>query len=224
MPAACIQLHNYDLFEKAQLKVSPLIQNVSSRIIFQNHMPGIPLLTKNVTKLLHPPGVDCSPFPWTFIGNAGDGKESYPTDKNLLISPIRKIPLNRFKSFAVKSFISSPSNSNFQVIILCNLHLSFLLYHILNFRLYVHTCHANLTNQCLLNVAFSMTKALNDWSSPKKNLHSLHLSIPSLPPMLFRKSCFYYCLFSSFSYSLFYFKLYKISTDSTAIRILWIVG
>ena len=35
----------------------------------------------------------------------------------------RKIPLNRFKFFAVKSFISSPSNSNFQVIILCNLHL-----------------------------------------------------------------------------------------------------
>ena len=27
LPAACIQLHNYDLFEKAQLKVSPLIQN-----------------------------------------------------------------------------------------------------------------------------------------------------------------------------------------------------
>ena len=27
LPAACIQLHNYDLFEKAQLKLSPLIQN-----------------------------------------------------------------------------------------------------------------------------------------------------------------------------------------------------
>ena len=94
-----------------------------SRIISQNHMPGISLLTKNVTKLLHPPGVDCSPFPWTFMGNPGDGEKSYPTAKNLLISPIRKIPLNRFKSFAVKSFISSPSNSSFQVIILCNLYL-----------------------------------------------------------------------------------------------------
>ena len=29
-------------------------------------------------------------------------------------------------------------------------------------RLYVHTCHANLTNQCLMNVAFTMTKAWND--------------------------------------------------------------
>ena len=27
LPAACIQLHNYDLFEKAQLKLSSLIQN-----------------------------------------------------------------------------------------------------------------------------------------------------------------------------------------------------
>ena len=27
MPAACIQLHNHDLFQKAQLKLSPLIQN-----------------------------------------------------------------------------------------------------------------------------------------------------------------------------------------------------
>ena len=32
---------------------------MSSRIISQNHMPGISLLNKNVKKLLHPPGVDC---------------------------------------------------------------------------------------------------------------------------------------------------------------------
>ena len=57
------------------------------------------------------------------MGNPKDGGKSNPTAKNLLISPIRKIALNRFKSFAVKSFISSPSNNNFQVIILCNLHL-----------------------------------------------------------------------------------------------------
>ena len=41
--------------------------------------------------------------------------------------------------------------------------------------------------------------------------------------MLFRKPCFYYCLFSSFSDS-FYFKLYKISTDSTPIGNLWLCG
>ena len=43
-----------------------------------------------------------SPFPWTFMSNPGDGEKSYPI---------------------VKSFISSPSNSNFQVIILYNTHL-----------------------------------------------------------------------------------------------------
>ena len=158
--------------------------------------------------------------------NPGDGRKSYPTVKNLFISPIRKIPLNRFKSFAIKSLISSPSNINFQVIILCNLHLqlqSFLLYHILNCRLYVHTCNANLTNQCLLNVPFCMTKALNNQSSPKQNFHSLHLSIPSIPLMLFQKPCFYYCLFSYFSHPLFYFKVYKISTDPTPVGILWLV-
>ena len=114
--------------------------------------------------------------------NPGDGGKSYPTAKNLLISPIRKIPLNKFKSFAIKSYISSPSNSNFQVITRCNLHLQlqlFLLYHILNFKLYVYTCRANLTNQCLLNVEFSMTKALNNLSFPKQIFYSLHLSIPN---------------------------------------------
>ena len=29
----------------------------------------------------------------TFMGNPGDGKESHPTAKKLLISPTRKIPL-----------------------------------------------------------------------------------------------------------------------------------
>ena len=62
-------------------------------------------------------------LPLNFMGNPGDGEKSYPTAKNLLIFPIIKIPLNRFKSFFVKSFISSTSNNNFQVIILCNLHL-----------------------------------------------------------------------------------------------------
>ena len=98
------------------------------------------------------------------MGNPGDGEKSYSTAKNLLIFPIIKILLNRFKFFAVKSLISSQSNSSLQVIILCNLHLqmeSFLLYRILNFMLYVHICYANLANRCLLNVSFSLTKALN---------------------------------------------------------------
>ena len=117
MAAACFQLHNYDLFEKVGLKLSPLTQNS----VQQDYLLSNSLLTKNIKKLLHLPGVDCPPFPWTFMGNPGDeggGGESYPRVKNLLISPIRKIPLNGFKSFTMKNFISSPSNSNFRLITL----------------------------------------------------------------------------------------------------------
>ena len=35
LPAACIQLHNYDLLEKARLKLSPVIQNRAQ----QNYLP-----------------------------------------------------------------------------------------------------------------------------------------------------------------------------------------
>ena len=205
------------------LDTKPYPAGLSPRIICQAS-PFLPKMSQNC--YTHQ-GVDCSSFPWAFMGNLGKGKKSYPTAKNLLISPIRKILLNRFKSFVVKSFISSPSNSNFQVIILYNLHLQlqpFLLYHILNFRLYVHTCHANLTNQCLLNVAFSMTKALNDWSSPKQNFHSLHLSITSLPPMLLQKPCFYYCLFFSFSHCLFISNFIKFQLAPLQLDFCGLVG
>ena len=173
---AWIQLHCYGLTR-------------TSRIISQNHMSGISLLSQNAKKLLHNL---CGHFPWTFMGNPVDGAKFYPTPKNVLIFPIKKTLFNR--SFAIKSFICSPSNSSVHVITLCNLYLklqSFLLYHILYFRIYVQTCYANLTNQCLLNVAFSMTKVLNNRSSPKENFDFFHLSIPSLSPELFWKPCFH---------------------------------
>ena len=44
----------------------------------------------------------------------GDGGKSYPKPKIYSFPPIKKIPLNRFKSYSTKSF---------QVITLCNLHL-----------------------------------------------------------------------------------------------------
>ena len=80
--------------------------NRAQQDIFQNHRPDISLLTKNVRKLLHPAGVDCSPFPLTFVGNPGDGKKSYPTTKHLLISPIRKIDLMKLNlSLSKVSFL-----------------------------------------------------------------------------------------------------------------------
>ena len=88
----------------------------------------------------------------------------------------------------------------------------------LNFRFYVHTCHANLTNQCLLNVAFTMTKALNDRSSLKQNFHSLP------PSNAISKTELLLLLVFLFFTLPFYFKLYKISTGSTLTGILWLCG
>ena len=166
---------------RSLIKTKSLNTKLSSRIIYQNHIPGISLLTKNVKncctrQVWIVPHPSAEPL-WETLGMRGN-----PTQQPKVYSfpPSEKSPLN-----PLKSFITSPSSSNYQVITLCNLHLLLsviLLYHILNFRLYVHTCHSNLTNLCLLNVAYSMTKALNNRSSPKQNSHSLHLSIPSLPP------------------------------------------
>ena len=127
MPAACILLHNYDLFEKAQLKLSPLTQNRIQQDYlpesYARHLPSYQKCRKTVALTrcgLFPLPLNPEPSLWVTLGM---GKNPTQQAKNLLISPIRKIPLNRFKSFTVKKFISSPSNSNFQVIILFNLHL-----------------------------------------------------------------------------------------------------
>ena len=49
------------------------------------------------------------------MGNPGDGEESHPKAKNLLIYPTRKTPHNEFSSSAIKSVIPSPSDSNFHL-------------------------------------------------------------------------------------------------------------
>ena len=166
LPAACIQLHNYELFEKVRLKLSPLIQDsVQQDYLPESYVRYLPSYQK-CQKIVAP--FRCGllpPSPETLWESLGMGENPTQQPKIYSFFAIKEVPFNRFKSFPIKSFISSPSNINFQVIILCNLHLqlqSFLVYHFLNLQLYIHTCHANLTKQCLLNVAFSMTKALND--------------------------------------------------------------
>ena len=168
------------LIWKSSIKTKFLQNRVQQDYLPESYARHLPSYQK-CHKIVAPTRCGLLPPPWTFMGNPADGEKSYPTAKNLLISAIRKFPLNRFKSFAVKSFISYPSNSNFQVMILCNLYLllqSFLLYHILNFRLYVRTCHANLTNQCLLNVAFSIEwlKLSQEKFPFPPPFHSLHPS------------------------------------------------
>ena len=120
---ACIQLHNYDLFEKAQLKISPLIQNhVQQDYLPESYARHLTYYQK-CDKIVAPTKGGLFALPLNLDGKRWDGKISCPTAKNLLILPIIKISLNRFKCFSVKSLICFPSNSNFQVIIPCNLHL-----------------------------------------------------------------------------------------------------
>ena len=56
------------------------------------------------------------------VGNPGDGEESHPIAKNLLISHTRKIVLNKFTSSFIKNGIPYPSNSNFHLITLYRFH------------------------------------------------------------------------------------------------------
>ena len=51
-----------------------------------------PLLPK-LTKLLHPPGMDCFPFPLTFMGNPGDGENPTQQPKIYSFPPSQKPPL-----------------------------------------------------------------------------------------------------------------------------------
>ena len=128
------------------------------------------------------------------MGSSENGGKSYPRGKNLLISSIRKIPLNRFKSFRYQQLHFFPikqqfsSNHPMQPLFVA---VVIFVVSCFKFQTLCTQCHANLTNQCLLNVAFSMTKALNNWSSPKQNFHSL-------PPMLFKNSASILACFALF--------------------------
>ena len=115
--AAFIQLHNFDLFGKVRLKLSPLIQNSVQQDYIPESYARYLFSYQKCQKIVASSKCGLSPLPLNLYW------KPYSTAKNLLIFPIRKIPLNRFKSFAIESFIYSPSNRNFQVITLCNLHL-----------------------------------------------------------------------------------------------------
>ena len=63
LPAACIQLHNYDLFEKAQLKLSPLIQNsVQQDYVPESYTRHLPSYQK-CHKIVAPTRCGLFPFP-----------------------------------------------------------------------------------------------------------------------------------------------------------------
>ena len=146
----------------------------------------------------------------------GMGKNPTQQPKNLLISPTRKthlinllLPLSKmsFLPHQIVIFILLPYRS-----FICDCSHCYYITFISNSGFMYICVMLILINWCLLNVDFSMKKALNGQSSLKQNFYSPHLS------MLLEKPCFSLCLFSFYSHSLFYFKLHKISTDPTPVE------
>ena len=127
---------------------------------------------------------------------------------------LRRIPANsqKFKNFPFhKNLLEKRTSSTSTAIFISSLYRSFIcscshccyiFFFFFKSRLYMNT-HVMLIliNQCLLNVIFSITKALTGQISPKYHFYYFHLL------MLFRKLCFCLSLFSSFLNFLFYFKL-----------------
>ena len=170
-------------------------------------MPGIPLFTKNVTKLLQPLW-NVPPSPESLWENLGMGKNPTQQPKIFSFPPSEKstliylnLSLSKVSFLPRQAAFSSnhPMRSSFVAAVISVVSYS-------DFMLYVHICHANLTNQCLLNVAFSMTKALIDWRSPKKNFHSL-------PP----SNAIFKTLLVLLLVLLFFTLPFLFSTDSTPI-------
>ena len=70
-----------------------------------------------------PAGLHLRITPLNFYGKHWGWRRIQANSKNLLISPTRKILLNKFTSSTIKSFVPSPSNSNLHLITLYKLHL-----------------------------------------------------------------------------------------------------
>ena len=130
-------------------------------------------------------------------------KNSTQQPKIYSFLPPEKFPLiNLLLNLSV--VISFLSNSNFHqlpyIIFICCLDVVVVSLFII---LLYHFCvMLILINRCLLNGVFSKTKTSNGQSSLKQNFYSPHRS------MLLKKLCLSLCLFLSFSYRFFYFKLY----------------
>ena len=101
-PVAFIQLHNYDLFEKARLKLSPLILNNVQQDYIPESYTRYLLSFQKCQKYVAPTRCRLSPLSMNLYGKPQGRGKSYPIAKILLISRITKIPLDRFKSFAIK--------------------------------------------------------------------------------------------------------------------------
>ena len=100
-----MHLHNYDLFEKDQLKLNPLIQNRVQQDylpeLYVRHLPSYQKCHKVVAPIR-----DCSPFPRTLWVTLGMGKNRTQQPKIYSFPPSEKSPLVDFNlSLSIVSFL-----------------------------------------------------------------------------------------------------------------------
>ena len=84
----------------------------------------------------------------------------------------------QFTSSAIKSVNSFLSSSNFHLITLYQLHLqlqSLPLYHLFNFRFYVHTCHASFNYSRFTECCLQHDKSIEQSKFSQKNVYFPHL-------------------------------------------------
>ena len=153
------------------------------------HMPGILPSYQKCHKIVAPARCGLFPLPQNLYE-----EKSYPIAKNLLIYPSEKPPLiylnlsqSKVHFFPIKQQFSSnhPMQSSFvAAVISVGSYFKFQ-------ALFMYT-----------HVMLSMTKALNNWSSPKENFHSL-------PPMLFKNSASIIACFPLFQTPVFISHLTK---------------
>ena len=100
-PVAFIQLHNYDLFEKARLKLSPLIQNSVLQGYIPDSYASYLLSYQKCQKIVAPTRRGLSTLPLNLIRNPTQQSKIYsfsPSEKfplidlNLLLSKVSFIP------------------------------------------------------------------------------------------------------------------------------------
>ena len=189
------------------MELNPLIQNsVQQNYLSELYPQSYQKSSLNPLVLLVVPtrcGLSC-PFPQTFGGNPIDGGMIPHSCKKFLISRTGKIPLTKQK-FSCSHPIQASFKAVFISVIWFFLTAGFIFTYIMLI----------LINWWLLNLIFSMTKALNGQSSSKQNFH---------PPLSTHFNTFWKTLLQSLvvflvTPSLFHFKLYKFLRTPLQIRL-----
>ena len=153
----CIFSHTIITYSKSSLELNPVIQNCAQQERLQELYSCIPFLTKNTPSfdiaLLPAPGVDCSFFPWIFLGNPKDGVRIPPNSETFTYFFYQKNPPKQICILSYQNCQTFPIKYQFS----CNASFIFSC---------LHSCYVICNNYMYTHVSFSITKALNDQSFP----------------------------------------------------------